>query len=300
MKLFLSIFIIVLVSCSDKNSLECNYISDYYPYKTKAEIEYYEGNYEKAYELYKKAFKHCEALKLSTHHDTDNFARICIELDQIDLAVEYIEKSISKGATLKQFLRDSAYDELFESKEGQLLISKYSALREEYLGKLNLKLRHELQEMIKLDQQYNMTILQDSMFTVNEIRLKEIFERHGFPNEQVIGNYGVDQTHADPTILLLHTSDSIRQNYFIPILKKMIKSGECSPLTLGMVLDNMELFNNRPQTHGTYKTKDGLHSTMIMDTSEVNANRKEIGLPSIKMAEKLDSLIMQHYKVTKY
>ena len=298
MRLLLLTFLIIFLSCSNQKYADCNYIIDYYPNTAEAEIQFYEGNYEVAFKLYEKIFRKCEAIKLSTHHDTDNFAKICAELDKPELALEYIEKSILKGATLKEFLDDSTYSSLFETKEGQQLISNYSRLREEYLDKLNLRLRAELQDMIKLDRQYNMTRFQDSMFSVNDQRLYEIFEQYGFPNDQIIGNYGVDQTRADPTILLLHTSDSIRENYFIPKMKEMVKSGQCSPLTLGMVLDNLALFNNQPQTHGTYRTKNGRHAVMITDTSDVDANRKEIGLPPLKIAERLDSLKMKYFGIS--
>ncbi|HLS31903.1 MAG TPA: hypothetical protein VK021_13685, partial [Flavobacteriaceae bacterium] len=109
----------------------------------------------------------------------------------------------------------------------------------------------------------------------------------------VVGNYAIDFTSADPTILLLHTDDSIRIDYFIPKVKEFIKKGQCTPYVLGTMYDNLALFNKGPQTHGTYENQNGDYANMISDVSKVNENRAEIGLPTLKMTRKIDSLRRQ-------
>ena len=281
----------LLVSCSSKEKSECNYITDYYPNTANAEFEFYSGNYEKAFDYYQKAFQNCDAIKIGTHHDTDKFAKICAELGKNDLAIDYIEKTITKGGLLNRFQNDEIFNNIFKTERGKKLIAEYDKRREDYLKSLNMDLRAELQAMIEIDQRLvGQQEKRDSVFKVNDKRLIEIFDEFGYPNEQVVGNYGIDFTSTDPTILLLHTDDSIRLNYFIPKVKEFVKNGKCPPNTLGTMYDNLELFNKQPQTHGTYESQNGGYANMISDLSKVNANRAEIGLPSLKMTKKIDSL----------
>lgn len=296
MRIIIILILSILFSCSNNIKINCNYITDYYPNTSLAEIEFYSGNYKKAFVYYQKAFENCDAIRLGNHYDTDNFARVCAELGKDDLALEYIEKTVIKGGTLAGFQRNKVFDNIFKTKRGQNLISDYDKKREKYLNSLNMGLRSELQNMIRLDQKLNMTKFQDSMFLVNDKRLIEIFEKYGYPNAQVVGNYGIDQIQADPTILLLHTDDSIRINYFIPKIKDFIKNGSCPPRTLGAMYDNLELFNDQPQSYGTYENDSGGYANMISDISKVNANRKNIGLPTLEMTKRIDSLKRQYWE----
>lgn len=294
MRIFTIFLFSILLSCSSSKKGDCNYITDYYPNTNKAEIEFYLDNYKKAYDYYQKAFENCDAIKIGTHHDTDIFAKICAELGKDDLAIDYIEKTINKGGTLNGFQNDEVFNDIFKTERGKKLIAEYDTKREKYTNSLNMALRAELQAMIEIDQRLvEQQEKRDSVFKVNDKRLVEIFDEFGYPNEQVVGNYGIDFTSADPTILLLHTADSIRINYFIPKVKEFVKNGKCPPNTLGTMYDNLELFNKQPQTHGTYKSQNGGYANMISDISKVNENRAEIGLPTLKTTREIDSLRRQ-------
>ncbi|RAJ17532.1 hypothetical protein LX77_03858 [Gelidibacter algens] len=294
MRITLILVLLIIVGCASKRKTECNYITDYYPNTANAEVEFYLGNYQKAYNYYQKAFENCDAIKIGFLHDTDKFAKICAELGKDDLAIDYIKKTIDKGGTLNEFQNDKVFNDIFKTERGKKLIADYDKIREKYISTLNMNLRAELQAMIEIDQRLvGQQEKRDSVFKVNDKRLVEIFDEFGYPNEQVVGNYGIDFTSADPTILLLHTDDSIRINYFIPKVKEFVKNGKCPPYTLGTMYDNLELFNKQPQTHGTFESQNGGYANMISDLSKVNANRAEIGLPSLKMTKKIDSLRRQ-------
>lgn len=287
-KTILSI-LVLLIACS-KPKENCNYVSDYYPLTTKASLQFYLGNNKKAFDLYSKAFESCNAIKIGALHDTDTFAKVCASLGKSNLALDYIELTLKKGGTINTFLNDSIFNKILKTESGKKLLFNSDSIHSAYLNGLDLKLRSELQEMIALDQKYNSTKLQDSMFMANDSKLMEIFEEHGYPNEQMIGNYGVDQIMADPAILLLHTMDSSRIHYFIPKIKQFVQNGTCPPLVLGTLYDNLELFNGKPQTYGTYKNQDGGYAKMISNLGEVDDNRISIGLPSLEITRKLDSL----------
>lgn len=121
------------------------------------------------------------------------------------------------------------------------------------------------------------------IFERNTTRLVEIFEEIGYPGNNIIGPFNVDFKNSDITILLMHTPDSIRINYFIPKLEKYVKEGSCDPKTLGVVIDNLHLFNDELQIIGTYENRE---KNMISDKDQVNQNRLEIRLPTLEMQEK--------------
>ena len=100
---------------------------------------------------------------------------------------------------------------------------------------------------------------------------------------------------VDIGLLLVHTDDSIRMNYFVPKLKGFVENGYSHPRILGNIIDQYYLYNNEPQIYGTYKTRDGVYSDMIPDLKKVDSNRLSIGLPPLRLKEKKDSLIRVMY-----
>lgn len=294
MRTTIILLLFTVISFHPNTKSECNYIKRYHPNSIMAEIEYYSGNYQEAFNHYEKAFKNCEPLSIGTHNDIFKFAEICSRLDKVEMALDFIEKSINNGYKLEAFTTDSIFDKCFDTNRGVSLLNSYENIREKYLSSLNLNLRNELQQMRKLDQELS-GIARDSIFRINELRLVEIFEEFGYPNEQVVGPYNIDRISADPQILLLHTDDSIRINYFIPKIKEFISIGTCPPNALGTLYDNLEIFNNNPQTHGTYKKQNGEYSDMISSIIEVNKNRIDIGLPTLELTQKKDSLVKSYY-----
>ena len=294
MRKLLTLSLFIILGCKSETKTECNYITDYYPQASKAEVEFHLGNYEKSYEHYQKAFENCDAIAIGAHHDTFRFSKVCAGLGKENLALDYMEKSISQGRTLRSFENDEIFEDILKTQKGKNLIANYDKIREKYLNNLNMDLRSEIQSMIEIDQRLvGQQEKRDSVFKVNDKRLVEIFEEFGYPNEQVVGNYAIDQINSNPSILLLHTDDSIRINYFIPKVKDFVKNGKVPPYVLGTMYDNLALFNEEPQTHGTYESQNGGYANMISDTTKVNTNRAEIGLPSLTMSEEINRLRRQ-------
>ena len=302
---YISIFlVIILSSCAKEQKLECNYITDYYQKIYKADIEYRTENYEKAFELYEDAFNSCEPIETSTYNEIGNFAETCAILGEYDLAIEFIKKNIERGYEIKWLQQNENFDKVFASEEGGKLVSDYDTLKVEGLSNLNLSLREEIRKMKIEDQKYRNagnTLYkenvdkQESIDDYNTNRIIEIFDEFGYPNETVIGSYSVDQTPIGISAMLLHTSDSIRMNYFVPKLNEFIKNGTCSPNVLGSIIDQYYLYNGEPQINGTYTKQDGSYSHMISDLEQVDNNRISIGLPPLKLQEKKDSIVKAKY-----
>lgn len=304
MKYILILVIITLSCCAKEQGSQCNYITDYYQKIYKADIQYRTENYEKAFELYEEAFNCCEPIETSTYNEIGNFAETCAILGKHNLAIDFIKKNIKKGYEIKWLQQDKKFDEVFATEVGRKLVSDYDTLRAEALSNLNLSLREEIRNMRIEDQKYRNASnslykdnadKQEAIDDYNTIRIIEIFNEFGYPNENVIGSFSVDRSPVGISTMLLHTADSIRMNYFVPKLTEFVKNGTCSPNTLGGIIDQYYLYNGEPQIYGTYTKQDGSYSNMISDLEQVDKNRISIGLPPLKLQEKKDSIVKAKY-----
>lgn len=301
MKYILIILFITLISCQNENKSDCDYIVNYYQKIYNADIEFQFENYQNAFELYQEAFHSCEPINVPGTNELNNFARLCAILDKNDLSIEFIKKIIERGYEINWLQQDSSFMKVFKSEKGKELVANYEDLRKEALSKLNLALREEIKEMKREDQKYRNKNYQENIEKqeaideINTRRIKEIFNEFGYPNETVIGSFAVDKSPVNITAMLLHTSDSIRMNYFVPKLKEFVKNGTCPPEVLGTIIDQFYLYNGEPQINGTYSKQGGGYSNMISDLKKVDSNRVSIGLPPLKLKEKKDSIWQVRY-----
>lgn len=295
MKYFTIILLLIFTSCKTLQKSDCNYITDYYPIIYKADLEFLTENYEKAFELYQDAFKSCPPPKELTYGEIENFTETCAILGKNDLAIEYMKKDIQRGMEIKWMQQNENFNKFFESKQGKKLISDYDHLRQTALSSFNLELREEIKKMIIEDQRYRQgnysknVDKQEAIDDYNTKRIIEIFNEFGFPNDNVIGNYSIDQSHVRINGILLHTSDSIRINYFVPKITEFIKNGTCSPETLAEIIDQYHLYKGRPQIYGTYGINQN-YDNIFSDRKIVDSNRISVGLQPLEMKEKRDSI----------
>lgn len=295
MKYFTIILLFIFTSCKTLQKSGCNYITDYYPIIYKADLEFITQNYEKAFELYQDAFKSCPPPKELTYGEIGNFAETCAILGKNDLAVEYMKKDIQRGMEIKWMQQNENFNKFFASKQGKKLISDYDHLRQTALSSFNLELREELKKMIIEDQKYRPgnyrenVDKQEAIDDYNTKRIIEIFNDFGFPNETVTGNYSIDQLDVRINGMLLHTSDSIRINYFVPKITEFVINGTCRPETLASIIDQYHLYKGRPQIYGTYGIGKK-YDNMLSDRKIVDSNRISVGLQPLESKEKRDSI----------
>lgn len=116
----------------------------------------------------------------------------------------------------------------------------------------------------------------DSIDSEVEKFLLDLFSRNIFPNEHIIGNHSVDENPAiSIDVLLLHTRDSIRLNYFIPRINSFVEEGKCLPSLYCKMIDQYQLYNHKEQIYGTFNIYE-------LDSKKYNSVRKKFGLPNIE------------------
>lgn len=286
---------LIIVSCETDKKTDCDYITDYYQTVYKADFEFETENYEKAFELYQNAFNSCEAVNTRNYYEIRKFTECSAILEQYAITYDFVKKQTLNGVELNQFQNNPTFNKFLSSEYGQRFISEYDNLRKEFMNNANFKLRDELKAMRIADQMYRGGNVeadwakQDSIDKLHEKKLIQIFETIGYPTEKIVGPR-TRENQVDVSLLLLHTKDSIRMNYFVPKVKEFVKKGTASPYTLGTMVDQYYLYNDKPQIYGTYSTQGGGYASMIEDLKQVDKNRISIGLSPLELKEKKDSL----------
>lgn len=310
MKMKLLPFLLLIIGCQTDNKSSCNYITDYYQTIYKADYEFQKESYEKAFELYQEAFNSCEAINTLSYNEIDRFAETSAILNKYSITYEYVKKQIQIGKELNSFQNNPHLEKFLSSKYGIKLLSEYENLRKMFLDNADFELRDELVKMRIADQMYrggsgeaNWT-KQDSIDKLHELRLIEIFESIGYPTEKMVGQRTMDYP-VDVGLLLLHTKDSIRMNYFVPKVNEFIINGTAPPRVLGTMIDQYHLYNDKPQIYGTYSAQGGGYAIWYTDFLKDSTNyfkkeflNKESGIKAIynlKFISELDTLTMSIY-----
>ncbi len=281
----ISALILFVISCTQNtNSLKNDY-SNYYRDISKADSLFFLKEYKKVITLLDQTFKEAEPI------NTFRFNEYCYYLLSKHYTNQKINKSeienlISKyGLTKESILKYPILDDYLKK---HINNREYDSLKEFYKNSINLDLRNRISSMVEEDQYYR-TEYEGSDYKVKmrEVGLKHesflinMFDQNIYPGKKEIGNMFYIDDYADIEVLLLHTRDSIRLNYFLPKLRGFIKQGKTNPYIYGMLLDQYELYNDRPQKYGTYN----VYKITSEDMKIYAANRKklDIGFPSIEL-----------------
>jgi len=168
-----------------------------------------------------------------------------------------------------------------------------------HADKLNIPLVNQLDSILYNDQKYRIEF--DSMKTkygngsmelsnfiremiehdsVNLVKVKLILDKYGWLGAEELGRDG-----NSTLFLVIQHADLQTQEKYLPMMKDAVKNGRASPSDLALLVDRIEMKNNRPQIYGTQVIVDtngqpSLYKTI--DDKNLNKRRKEVGLGSIE------------------
>ncbi len=309
MKTYISIFLIGFIfiySCSSlkKDNTETTYkdYSMYYSEVSKADSLFYLGQYKKSKNildvLFKDLepvntyrFKECAKYIISKHH----VGEVIKEKEFFDLIRKY-------GYTENQIKKDSVLNLYYTKFIGR---TKFEELRKQYTTSISMKLREKIHKMLEKDQYYRTAYFEDDALLKgkevdeeNSRKLKELFDKNIYPSQKLIGGLFFDEKNADVEVILLHTNDKDRFEYFLPKVKEFIRQGKTNPYLYGMLIDQYHLYNNREQLYGTYN----IHQLEEKKYNFYNKNRRalNIGFPSVEFDLWKDSIAIREYKSKKW
>jgi hypothetical protein len=286
MKVYKLVFFVLLIisSCKTKEVViktvnkEVNYIP-YYLKVYESDSLFITKNYQKSYEILDSLFLNYRPINLPNYNEVYNYYKLKIiikkKIDRNNFS-DLISKYNLNNETLE---KDSLFN-IYYKKEKKFIDKNYEVLKQIHASSININLRNEikymrLQDQLYRDKDYQINIVkQDKIDSINSKKAKKIFEDYGYPNQSIIGDFMLDKTFVDIEIILLHTKNNERMNYFMPKVLEFIKKGTALPKTYAVMQDQFNLYNNKNQFYGSYENK------IKSSITELNKRRKEIGLPS--------------------
>jgi hypothetical protein len=153
-----------------------------------------------------------------------------------------------------------------------------------YRNKLNFTLRDSIQEVCRVDQEprkdasiYNQIEIVDSL---NQIKLQHIFTKYGYPSEKLIGEFYIDSTFTDLSVIFLHTNREFRMNFLLPKVLDAVKKGQIYPELYSQSYDRFLEDTTGKQLYGSYNLTRAKQETEFTDKENIDSLRKSIGLPS--------------------
>lgn len=286
----LVICLFVCFACQEKEP--CDYIENYYQDVYKAELAYWEKDYDKAYELLKKVESRCGLLNQQRIREPEMMAKLSIKVGKPQAAFPYIERMLREGMSFDSFVNNNTYTILHEYEEWKYLERNATQFATEYQAGINQELREEIIAMNNLDQQVLQTpVDEDEVRRVNNIhkeRIKEIFKEYGYPHAGLVGKSKMGE-NTDIQVLLMHF---LEPEYFSPLLIESARKGIAPPGYVGFIVDRKDLAERDSFTYGIY---DNVDASQIKDFKNLDKRRISVGLPPWRLKKKVDSLRRAYY-----
>jgi len=184
-------------------------------------------------------------------------------LNQTCDRVEVIENPNLKAQLIDMLIVDQYYREFSTKNE---------------LVKLGYKTHHD--SLLN----YNMIGL-DSL---NQMKLKTIFNKHGYPTKAMVGKLALQGVH----FILQHSDRDIAfQKKYLPQIKKMAENGEIIPEQYGFLLDRILINEGKSQIYGTQQVPEEIKPTInykpMKNPKMVNERRMKLGMMPIEYYLKL-------------
>jgi hypothetical protein len=98
-----------------------------------------------------------------------------------------------------------------------------------------------------------------------------------------IGKDKIGSTANVALFLVIQHSDKLTMEKYLPVMKKAVADGKASKSQLALLIDRVEVLNNRPQVYGSQgSVKNGIFILdSIVDIKNVELKRTEMGLDSL-------------------
>lgn len=122
--------------------------------------------------------------------------------------------------------------------------------------------------------------LQNYSDSVNTVYITQLIDKMGYPGKSVVGD------EASTAFMVIQHADLEVQEKYLPVLREAADAGEMRWSSLALLIDRIEMRNERPQIYGSQVRRDpetGEHYfAEIKDPHNIDQIRAEVGLGPIQ------------------
>lgn len=281
---------LILFSCKSNYTKIGDKKANYIPYYLKiyeADSLFVSNNFEKSYKVLDSLFKIYEPINLLNVYEYNTYIISSFKTKHYE---NFRNKVIR---AYKDFGGLGAYGTMNDSINNIAGLTKQDviSLKQSYRNSLNNSLRLKIIRMEKEDQDVRTVHFSeegmDFIAKKHEKELEDIFKKHGFPSEKLIGsvvyfNPECKETLAQPYSILIHQSGNKNaKDKILPTLLEYVKKGKCSPFVYANVFDKYEIIYNNKQYYNSWDKVDIAKDTTLINRKRNDSIRKTIGLPRI-------------------
>ncbi len=300
--LFFFLYCIYII-CHAQSQQTINYItSGYYQLIYEADLAFLSGKKDLAYKKIQQAEATCPLIEQIMYYEISRYVQLLCENKEYDKVVDYIFILVEKyGYSVEKVEQLCA--KMQEYINFDQLKPKLSILYRSFYNKVDVELVAKLNDMVTQDQtvrtggnerRFDKDFIQAMQKTdsINELQIKEIFKKYGYPNLKLIGYRNAGVLSSLKT-MLIHFNDT---SYFNNILLGYVRIGECSPEVLASFVDSRRRMETRMDKY-IYRIYSNVSDAEVWDIKNLDNRRLSIGMPTVEMSQKRDSLIRSIYKL---
>ena len=277
---------------------QVDYTKSYYNLINQAEIKIVEDQYNEALDLYLKALK---AVPHGFVKDYYNATVCAIKIEKYDTTFVLLDSLVSKGVSKSIFTTYSIFNPLKKKPQWQSFLLNFDKNHQLFLNKKNVQLERILKGIQYSDQEFRArpNSYQEYSDTIkkidkNNVRLlKNLIEKYGFPNENLIGRENPMEDNIPSFIVFFHQCQKMslnKEDYdFTSIQIEAVKKGELDPHFLAEWLSHQAKPETNLEGWGIFQitTPTGKKSPfVVMKTTsqqkdDINKKRVAFGLETL-------------------
>ncbi len=250
-------------------------------------------SYDECLEYYRTAFK----IKQTSFLSTLRAAACAHSAKQTKLRDQYLDHAFElspDGSTEVfrdydefRYLDGTAFADLIEERF-MAAFPNYDAELAEKLAEVGETDQAQRRHMREVSEKYGWESPQmDSLWTlqnysdsVNTVYITQLIDKMGYPGKSVVGD------EASTAFMVIQHADLEVQEKYLPVLREAADAGEMRWSSLALLIDRIEMRNERPQIYGSQVRRDpdtGEHYfAEIKDPHNIDKVRAEVGLGPIQ------------------
>ncbi len=258
------------------------------------------GEYDECLEFFATAF----AIKQTSFLSTMRAAACAHSADNTELRDKYLDDAFELSADGSKgiFENYDEFDYLRETPFAEMVQSRFLAAFPDFDQKLADKLaeiRKTDQEQRGLMREYSdkygwespqmdsLWKIQNKADSYNTGYITATIEMMGYPGKSIVGD------QAGTAFLVIQHADLPIQEKFLPVLREAAEAGELNWSSLALLIDRVEMRNDRPQIYGSQVSRDKETNeyffSEIAEPHKIDSIRNTVGLgPIQKYADNWD------------